>query len=152
MLRTVPLRSACREFVRNVHKKMMEIDGHDAHNTSHLVIDAARPGHISTSFAIRRENLNRAGTLHGGLVATLVDSVGSLAVASMGWHNTGVSTDISATFVKPAGREGDTVFATGTVVGMGKTLAYTRIELRDPATDALLVHPHGLQTPRECGI
>lgn len=33
---------------------------------------------------------------------------------------TGVSTDISTSFVKSAGGEGDTLFCTGTVVGMGK--------------------------------
>lgn len=50
---------------------------------------------------------------------TLVDSVGSLAVASKGWYNTGISTDINATFVKPGGRMGDKVTVLGEVVGMG---------------------------------
>ena len=63
--------------------------------------------------------MNRAGTLHGGLIMTLVDSVGSLAVASKGWYNTGISTDINATFVKPGGRMGDKVTVLGEVVGMG---------------------------------
>lgn len=82
--------------------------------------------------------VNRAGTLHGGLIATLVDSVGSLAVASKGWYNTGISTDINATFVRPGGRLDDSVLVTGEVVGMGKTLAYTRIEFRDPKTSAIV--------------
>lgn len=63
--------------------------------------------------------MNRARTLHGGLIATLVDSVGSLAVASRGWFNTGISTDINATFVKPGGKLGDTVRVTGEIIGMG---------------------------------
>lgn len=115
-------------------------------------MQAARPGRIEGEFAIGKENctcrahaVNRAGTLHGGLIMTLIDSVGSLAVASKGWYNTGISTDINATFVRPGGREGDRVSVLGEVVGMGtsradagKTLAYTRIELRDPSTQALL--------------
>lgn len=63
--------------------------------------------------------MNRAQTLHGGMVSTLIDSVGSLAVASKGWFNTGISTDLHATFVKPAGKEGDTIRVTGEVIGMG---------------------------------
>lgn len=57
---------------------------------------------------------------------TLVDSVGSLAVASKGWYNTGISTDINATFVKPGGRMGDKVTVLGEVVGMGTFCALTQ--------------------------
>jgi acyl-coenzyme A thioesterase 13 len=63
---------------------------------------------------------------------------------------TGVSTDISTTFVKPAGKEGDILHCIGTVDGMGEcsgffelsklayvyiggTLAFTKIEFRNPA-------------------
>lgn len=108
----------------------MDVKGHDSHNTNRLSVLAARPGFIDTRFAIGTENcayimtdaVNRAKTLHGGLIATLVDSVGSLAVASKGWFNTGISTDINTTFVKPGGQEGDTVRVTGEVVSMGSSL------------------------------
>ena len=63
--------------------------------------------------------MNRANSLHGGLISTLIDSVGSLAVASNGWYNTGISTDIHATFVKPGGGDGDTVRVTGEIISMG---------------------------------
>jgi acyl-coenzyme A thioesterase 13 len=63
---------------------------------------------------------------------------------------TGVSTDISTTFVKPAGMEGDILHCIGTVDGMGecldfyepskvvyvrigKTLAFTKVEFINPA-------------------
>ncbi|WFC95203.1 hypothetical protein MBRA1_001850 [Malassezia brasiliensis] len=134
------VRTPCVRFVRNVQKSMLDIGGHDSHNTANLSVLKARPGRIEGEFAIGKENLNRAGTLHGGLIMTLVDSVGSLAVASKGWYNTGISTDINATFVKPGGRMGDKVTVLGEVVGMGKTLAYTRIELRDPKTQAILAY------------
>lgn len=38
---------------------------------------------------------NRLKILHGGTIASLVDLGGSLAVASNGLYNTGVSTDIN---------------------------------------------------------
>lgn len=109
----------------------MDIGGHDAHNTSQLSILSARPGRIETEFLIGKEHrtcvayaVNRAGTLHGGLITTLVDSVGSLAVASKGWFHTGISTDIHATFVKPGGRQGDKVRVLGEVVSMGTLHAH----------------------------
>ena len=82
--------------------------------------------------------VNRAGTMHGGVVMTLIDSGGSLVVATNGYRNTGVSTDINATFARPAGKAGDVIRVTSEIISMGKTLAYTRTELRDIETNELL--------------
>ena len=82
--------------------------------------------------------VNRAGTMHGGVVMTLIDSDGSLAVATNGYRNTGVSTDINATFARPAGKAGDVIRVTSEIISMGKTLAYTRTELRDVDSNELL--------------
>ena len=48
--------------------------------------------------------------------------MGSLAVGSKGQYMTGVSTDISASFVKPAGKPGDVLKMVATVTGIGKRL------------------------------
>ena len=82
--------------------------------------------------------VNRAGSMHGGVVMTLIDSGGSLAVATNGYRNTGVSTDINATFARPAGKAGDVIRVTSEIISMGKTLAYTRTELRDIDSNELL--------------
>ena len=58
-------------------------------------------------------------TLHGGLILSLTDSLGSLAVATHGKFMTGVSTDIGTSFVRPAGVEGDTLLASATLISMG---------------------------------
>lgn len=50
---------------------------------------------------------------------SLTDTLGSLVVASQGQYMTGVSTDISASFVKPAGKPGDELKMTATLTGMG---------------------------------
>lgn len=57
---------------------------------------------------------------HGGLIMSLTDTMGSLAVATKGQYMTGVSTDIGTSFVRPAGRIGDVLHAKATLVGMGK--------------------------------
>lgn len=56
---------------------------------------------------------------HGGLIASLTDTLGSLAVASKGQYMTGVSTDIGTSFVRPAGRAGDVLHAKAVLTGMG---------------------------------
>jgi acyl-coenzyme A thioesterase 13 len=61
--------------------------------------------------------------------------MGSLAVATHGQWMTGVSTDIGTSFLKPGGRAGDIIHVRGTVVNMGKTLAYTRVDFRNAAGD-----------------
>lgn len=122
--------------------------GHDHCTTSPLTVVAARPGYLEGRFKVKEQHctyalissrsVNRAGTMHGGVVMTLVDSGGSLAVATNGYRNTGVSTDMNGTFVRPSGRAGDEVRVVSKVIGMGKTLAYTRTEIRDVNTDQIL--------------
>ena len=55
---------------------------------------------------------------------SLTDTLGSLAVASRGQYMTGVSTDISTSFVKPAGKPGDELKVTATLTAMG---AFTHV-------------------------
>ncbi|KAJ3500210.1 hypothetical protein NLJ89_g9897 [Agrocybe chaxingu] len=45
---------------------------------------------------------------------------------------TGVSTDIGTSFVRPAGRVGDILHAKAVLTGMGKQLAYTRVDFTNP--------------------
>ncbi|EMD39851.1 hypothetical protein CERSUDRAFT_45332 [Gelatoporia subvermispora B] len=71
-------------------------------------------------------------TVHGGLIMSLTDTLGSLAVATHGHFKTGVSVDIGTSFVKPAGTIGDVLTAKATVTGIGKSLAYTRVDFYNP--------------------
>ncbi|BGP57208.1 hypothetical protein JCM8202v2_004848 [Rhodotorula sphaerocarpa] len=77
--------------------------------------------------------------LHGGVIASLVDTMGSLALASRGMYMTGVSIDMSQTFVRGA-KLGQKVRVESEVVNMGKTLAYTRVELLNHDTGKLLAY------------
>jgi hypothetical protein len=54
-----------------------------------------------------------------GLIMSLTDTVGSLAVATRGQYMTGVSVNIGTTFVKPAGKIGNELRAKGVVTSMG---------------------------------
>ncbi|GAA5918176.1 hypothetical protein JCM6882_002318 [Rhodosporidiobolus microsporus] len=77
--------------------------------------------------------------LHGGLIASLVDTMGSLALASRGMFMTGVSTDINITYVRGAALD-EVVQIRSELVNMGKTLAYTRTELTSGKTGKLLAY------------
>lgn len=84
-----------------------------------------------------------AQTVHGGLLLSLTDTLGSLAVASRGHFMTGLSTDVATSFVRPAGKTGDTLFAKATLTSLGtsspcsayrcwtstgRQVAYTRVD------------------------
>ncbi|KAL9936867.1 hypothetical protein V8E36_004102 [Tilletia maclaganii] len=130
--------AACTRFVQRVANAFIQQKGHDSVTLTGLKIVKAVPGRVEAVLTIQQHNLNRLQSLHGGLICTLTDTMGSLAVASRGLYSTGVSTDIHTTFAKPAGTTGDEVKVTGEIISMGKVLATTRVELRHPTTDALL--------------
>jgi len=105
------------------------------------MILSAKPGVVETSLTIEPYNLNRVGTVHGGLIMSLTDTLGSLAVASKGHFMTGVSTDIGTSFIKPAGRIGDTLYGKAVITSMGTSLAFTRVDFTDDK-GTLVAHGH----------
>ena len=74
-----------------------------------LRITAAEPGKVNFELPIEKHHTNRLGILHGATLATMVDTSGSLALASRGLHSTGVSTDLSVTYLNAGGKVGDLV-------------------------------------------
>ncbi|KAJ7109747.1 HotDog domain-containing protein [Mycena crocata] len=122
--------AACLRFTRRVWKSFLDNKGHDTQCFPNL--HNASPGVVTASLKVEPYNLNRVGTVHGGLIMSLTDTLGSLAVATKGQYMTGVSTDIGASFCRPSGRAGDVLHAKAELIGMGKSLAYTRVEFTNP--------------------
>jgi acyl-coenzyme A thioesterase 13 len=109
-------------------------------------ITAASPGKVNFELDIEKQHTNRLGILHGGTIASMVDASGSLAVASRGLFSTGVSTDLSVTYLNSGGKIGDMIrgevvcdkctFGSPwtlhrgqlTFLIVGKTLAYTSVK------------------------
>ncbi|KAJ7095851.1 HotDog domain-containing protein [Mycena belliarum] len=129
--------AACMRFTRRVWKSFLSNNGHDTQCFPNLKIHSASPGTVTASLKIEPYNLNRVGVLHGGLIMSLTDTLGSLAVATKGQFMTGVSTDIGTSFVRPSGKTGDVLHVKAELIGMGKSLAYTRIQFTNP--DGLLL-------------
>ncbi|KIH93579.1 esterase [Sporothrix brasiliensis 5110] len=89
----------------------------------HMRVTHAVPGKVDFELDIAQQHT----ILHGGTIASMVDLGGSLAVASHGVFNTGVSTDINVTYLANGGAVGDKIKATAVLDRIGKTLAYTSI-------------------------
>eukprot|EP00891_Asterochloris_glomerata_P004867 jgi/Astpho2/4867/gw1.00069.118.1_t len=85
---------------------------------------------------------NRYGTLHGGCVATLVDTVGSAALVTK-VENAGVSLHISVDYLSSwvhicAG--GGECLIEATVLRLGRTIAVVQVTLRNKQTGTLTAH------------
>ena len=86
--------SACTAFTKKVWAAFLSNAGHDANAFGHMQVHSATPGRVLASMEVRKHQVNRLATLHGGLTSSLVDAMGSLAVNSTGMWMSGVSTDI----------------------------------------------------------
>lgn len=101
---------------------------------SDIEIIGANAGSITAQLKVGKQHLNSKGTLHGTVSACLTDWAGGLAVASSGLEKTGVSTDIHTTYISTA-KEGDTLEIIGKASKVGKTLAFTTIEINKMESD-----------------
>ncbi|KAA6412777.1 MAG: _thioesterase family [Lasallia pustulata] len=116
------------KFVKSVWESFRANSGLEPRLLGGLRVTAAKPGTVNFELDVRKEHTNRLGILHGGTIASMVDLGGSLAVASRGLFATGVSTDLSVTYLNAGGKIGDTLRAEVTCDKFGKTLAYTSIK------------------------
>lgn len=87
----------------------MATSGVEPRLIENMKITAASPGKVSFELPIEKQHTNRLGILHGATIATMVDTSGSLALASRGLYSTGVSTDLSVTYLNSGGKMGDTI-------------------------------------------
>ncbi|KAF7732769.1 hypothetical protein EC973_000041 [Apophysomyces ossiformis] len=143
MLPTNVLRSPA--LVQKVLKSFQSAGGYDSLVLPGLRIVHSERGFVHAEFEVEKKHLNRLGSVHGGLLATVVDIGGSLALASKGLFATGVSTDINISYLSGA-TEGDKISVDGLfrmlmaiVVKitklahcdkLGKTLAFTSVDLK----------------------
>ena len=94
------------------------------------VVFAAQPGD---------HHYNPIGTVHGGLAATLIDTVTGCAVHSTLPAGTGyTTTDLQVRYVRAITRDTGRIVCEGTVVHRGRTMATA--EARITAGDRLLAH------------
>ncbi|KAI5919604.1 Thioesterase/thiol ester dehydrase-isomerase [Camillea tinctor] len=119
-------------FVKSVLKSFMAESGLEPRLFGpHLRITNAVHGKVDFELDITKDHTNRLKILHGGTIASMVDLGGSLAVASTGLYATGVSTDLSVTYLSSGGKIGNKISATAICDKIGKTLAYTSVTFKN---------------------
>ncbi|KAI9480915.1 MAG: esterase [Benjaminiella poitrasii] len=126
MIPSVALRSS--GLVQKVLKSFLSEGGYDSHVLPGLKVLHSESGRVSAEFDVEKKHLNRLGSVHGGLLATVVDIGGSLAIASKGLYATGVSTDINISYISGA-KQGETITVDAHVDRLGKTLAFTSVKM-----------------------
>jgi uncharacterized protein (TIGR00369 family) len=103
-------------------------------------ITEAEHGRVVIVGEVGEHLYNPIGVVHGGVAATLLDSVAASAVHSVLPAGTGyTSLDLSVKFLRPILADSGPLRAVGTVVNRGRRTALANAELRDKA-DRLLAH------------
>lgn len=100
-----------------------------------IVLETLGDGHVVMRMVPRAETHNRRGVVHGGALASLLDSAMARAARTIdGVAELGGTTDLHVQFLQPALGE---LRAEAWVQHAGGTLAFCRAELRD-ASGALV--------------
>lgn len=87
-------------------------------------------GEVDVSLVAEPRHLNLAGTVHGGMIATLADTATGLAFrTTLGSGMSFLTSTLSMTFLRP-GRTG-TVTARGRVVRTGSRFGYAEADVED---------------------
>ncbi|XP_078395442.1 acyl-coenzyme A thioesterase 13 [Cetorhinus maximus] len=102
-----------------------------------MTVVSACPGKIVCEMKVEQEHVNQAGTLHGGMTATLVDVVSTIALLNTERALPGVSVDMNITYMNAA-KLGEDIIITAQVLKEGKSLAFTTVDLTSKVTGKLL--------------
>jgi uncharacterized protein (TIGR00369 family) len=97
------------------------------------------PGEITFGMVPREQHYNPLGTVHGGVIATLLDTVMGCALQSrlpdgVGW----TTLDISVRYLRPVTVDTGPVAAIGTLVHLGRRTATAEARLVADATGRVL--------------
>uniref|UniRef100_G3NLE3 Acyl-coenzyme A thioesterase 13 n=1 Tax=Gasterosteus aculeatus TaxID=69293 RepID=G3NLE3_GASAC len=122
--------------LKQIMKAMVDHQGFDKVLRKVDVLSAT-PGKVVCEMRVEEEHTNRGGTLHGGLTATLVDVISTMAIMYTERGAPGVSVDMNITYVNAA-KMGEDVLITAQVLKQGRTLAFATVDLTNKATGKLI--------------
>jgi uncharacterized protein (TIGR00369 family) len=109
-----------------------------------LAIDAVDDGQVTLRGEPGTGHVNPLGAVHGGYLATLLDSAMGLALQTqLDMATRYATTDLNVTYVKGVRPDSGTILCVGSVIHRGRTLALT--EARIVSDDGTL-HAHATAT------
>ncbi|KNE65296.1 hypothetical protein AMAG_10940 [Allomyces macrogynus ATCC 38327] len=92
---------------------------------------------LVAEMVVEERHTNAYQKVHGGVLAALIDIVSSFAVIELGHLNSGVSVDLSTSYLKSVG-VGAVLEVRSYCERLGKNLAFTRTDVFDKTTGDLL--------------
>ncbi len=92
------------------------------------MILAAKHGHVSFSFAVRKDMINPIGTLHGGVTAAIMDDVIGATMYSLNEEHFYTTINNVVDYFAAA-REGDTIIADTLVIKKGRQIVNAQCEI-----------------------
>ncbi|MFC0436205.1 PaaI family thioesterase [Kutzneria buriramensis] len=105
-----------------------------------MTFDVVEPGRFVASLTTRPEYANPMGTVHGGIIATLLDTVMSCAVHTTLAAGVGYTTlELKVNYVRPAQTDGETLTGEGVVIHTGRRTATAEGRVTD-ASGRLIAH------------
>lgn len=102
-----------------------------------MTLVSAAPGKVICEMKVEEQHTNKLGTLHGGLTATLVDVISTVALMCTERGAPGVSVDLNITYMAPA-KIGEDILITAHILKQGRTLAFASVDLTSKATGKLI--------------
>ncbi|KAJ7338582.1 hypothetical protein JRQ81_012484 [Phrynocephalus forsythii] len=124
------------QSLREVMKALAQSPGFDR-VLSKMTVLSATPGKVVCELKVEEEHTNRGGILHGGLTATLVDTVSTAALLYTERGAPGVSVDMNISYMSAA-KIGDEILITAEILKQGRSLAFASVDLTNKATRKLI--------------
>ncbi|XP_067012900.2 acyl-coenzyme A thioesterase 13 [Anabrus simplex] len=125
-----------KKIVDAVIKLFVEGGGFDRVMEKMRIVSAGE-GRCVAEMMVDKEHQNKGGTLHGGMTATLVDIVSTLALMTKDRGVPGVSVNMNITYLKSA-KQGDEIVINANTLKTGKNLAFLEVEITNKATGNII--------------
>uniref|UniRef100_A0A8C6DR64 Acyl-coenzyme A thioesterase 13 n=1 Tax=Moschus moschiferus TaxID=68415 RepID=A0A8C6DR64_MOSMO len=106
-------------------------------NLEKVTLVSAAPGKVICEMKVEEQHTNKTGTLHGGMTATLVDVISSLALLCTERGTSGVSVDMNITYISPV-KMGEDILITAHVLKEGRSISFASVDLTNKATGKLI--------------
>ncbi|XP_064087724.1 acyl-coenzyme A thioesterase 13-like [Macrobrachium nipponense] len=127
--------NGAKKFLQQVMKIMSE-RGFDR-NLSKVRQVSVGGGKCVAEMVVEEEHQNRGGTLHGGLTATLVDVISTMALMTTERAVPGVSVDLNVSYISAA-KEGETIVISADTLKVGRTLAFLNVDITTKESSKLI--------------
>ncbi|XP_062187098.1 uncharacterized protein LOC133890643 [Phragmites australis] len=112
---------------------------YDVFTVAGLRVDSIEPGRALCTFVVPPRLTDASKRMHGGALASLVDLVGSSVFFAGGSPTTGVSLEITISYLNAACAN-EEIEIEARVLDIGGTTGCTTVEVRKKGTGAVIAH------------